>query len=399
VRLTRLHGGGGAARAVRRTGWRGLLVVAVLGAACARPIAPLPAAPPPSPTPPPPISLPRDAGAHDGLTEWWYVTGHLQSDQDGRQYGFEFTVFQVQRQGAPTGYLAHFAVSDIGGQRFSHQARAAQRAAGGVPAGGPPSPAATPQSGGVTSPPASSPASPLSSPGGFPLDVGGWSLSTDGGADLITADMTPGPGADPPFGLRLRLVDQKPPAFHNGGYIDYGIAGGSYYYSRTRLSVQGALSQSGATAVSVSGVAWMDHQWGNFVVGAIGGWDWYSLQLDDRSELMLYVLRAPSGETSAVYGTQVLPDGSTRDLGADSVRTEPTGRWTSPHTGGVYPSGWTLTLPAGERVELAPQLQDQELFFPPASAGGIAYWEGAVTVSGDRTGVGYVELTGYAGRQ
>src|SRR5579859_5216509 len=84
VRLTRLHGGGGAARAVRRTGWRGLLVVAVLGAACARPIAPLPAAPPPSPTPPPPISLPRDAGAHDGLTEWWYVTGHLQSDQDGR---------------------------------------------------------------------------------------------------------------------------------------------------------------------------------------------------------------------------------------------------------------------------------------------------------------------------
>ena len=65
----------------------------------------------------------------------------------------------------------------------------------------------------------------------------------------------------------------------------------------------------------MSGVAWMDHQWGNFVVGAVGGWDWYSVQLDDRTELMLYVLRAPTGETSAVYGTQVLADGSTRDLG------------------------------------------------------------------------------------
>jgi len=28
----------------------------------------------------------------------------------------------------------------------------------------------------------------------------------------------------------------------------------------------------------------------------------------------------------------------------------------------------------------------------------MAYWEGAVKVSGDRTGVGYVELTGYIGR-
>ena len=62
-----------------------------------------------------------------------------------------------------------------------------------------------------------------------------------------------------------------------------------------------------------------------------------------------------------------------------------------------------LTLPGGERLELRPQLLDQELFFPTAqrsapAAGALAYWEGAVTVTGDRTGVGYVELTGYAGR-
>ncbi len=154
----------------------------------------------------------------------------------------------------------------------------------------------------------------------------------------------------------------------------------------------------------------MDHQWGNFVVGAVGGWDWYSLQLDDRTELMLYVLRAPSGETTGVYGTQMLADGTTRDLGPGSVRAEATDSWTSPHTGAVYPSGWLLTLPGGERLELRPQLLDQELYFPGAGgqAPGVidaaagasvpAYWEGAVTVVGDRTGVGYVELTGYAAR-
>jgi predicted secreted hydrolase len=110
-----------------------------------------------------------------------------------------------------------------------------------------------------------------------------------------------------------------------------------------------------------------------------------------------------------VYGTQVLADGSTRDLAPGSVRADATGSWTSPHTGGVYPSGWVLTLRGGERLELRPLLLDQELFFPVAAVAAeagdqvqrpspLAYWEGAVTVTGDRTGVGYVELTGYAGR-
>jgi len=354
---------------VRLTRWRGVVALLLLATACSRPISALPVVPVASPTTAPPIVFPRDAGPHDALTEWWYYTGHLRSDRDGSLYGFEFTVFQAQRQGAPTGYAAHFAVSDIGGQRFSHQAHVAQ----------------------------------TDSPAGFPLDVNGWTLNSDGAGDTIAADMKAGPGADPPFGLQLRLVDEKPPALHHGGYIDYPVAGGSYYYSRTRLSVTGVLRQA-AQETSVSGVAWMDHQWGNFVVGGVGGWDWYSLQLDDRTELMLYVLRAPTGATSAVYGTQVLADGSTQDLGPDSVRAEATGRWTSPHTGGLYPSGWELTLPGGAHLELRPQLQDQELFFPRGgdqapAPGAVAYWEGAVAVTGDRTGVGYVELTGYAGRQ
>src|SRR5579859_7857913 len=104
-----------------RISWLVALLVLVVG--CARPAAPLPAAPRAEPTPAPALALPADAGPHDALTEWWYFTGHLKSDTDGRLFGFEFTVFQARRQGAPAGYLAHFAVSDIVGQRFSHQAR------------------------------------------------------------------------------------------------------------------------------------------------------------------------------------------------------------------------------------------------------------------------------------
>jgi predicted secreted hydrolase len=330
--------------------------------ACTPAVRPLPQVAVPSPTPAAPVSFPRDAGPHDSLTEWWYYTGHLTAT-DGHAYGFEFVIFQVERQNQPTGYLSHFAVSDLDAQRFSHQAHVAQAAA----------PAAD-----------------------FPLDVDGWTLDHQGTRDTISAAMQPGPGAEAPYAIRLQVDDtQKPPALHHGGYIDLPPAGGSYYYSRTRLDVRGSLTGPDGATEDVQGIAWMDHQWGNFVISARGGWDWYCLQLDDQSELMLYVLRSPDGATSAVYGSHVQADGHVDDLGPGRVSSEPLGTWVSPHTGGVYPSGWQLTLEDGRHLTLTPQLVDQELYFP-AAPGLLAYWEGAVKITGDTSGVGYVELTGYA---
>jgi predicted secreted hydrolase len=315
----------------------------------------------PSPTPAPPVVFPQDAGPHDALTEWWYYTGHLTAT-DGHAYGFEFVIFQGRRQDQPVGYLAHYAISDIDGQAFSHQARFVQDT---VPASG------------------------------FPLSVGDWTLDHHGDVDTIQAAMTPGAGVATAFDLHLRLQDEQPPALHHGGYISYPAFGGSYYYSRPRLSVSGSIG-SGGSVSQVSGIAWMDHQWGNFIIPTRGGWDWYSLQFDDGTELMLYVLRSETGDTTAVYGSSILANGEVQDLAPGAVTSTATGSWTSPHTGAVYPSGWQLTLPGGSHIELKPQLQDQELWFPEAP-GVLQYWEGAVKISGDRSGEGYVELTGYAG--
>jgi predicted secreted hydrolase len=112
---------------------------------------------------------------------------------------------------------------------------------------------------------------------------------------------------------------------------------------------------------------------------------------------MLYVVRGTVGDTGSVYGTYVLADGQAQDLAPGSVQVQATGSWTSPHTGATYPSGWQLTLPDGRKLVLQPQLADQELYFPSAQLATPAYWEGAVTITGDATGQGYVELTGYAG--
>src|SRR5258708_29684322 len=175
-------------------------------AACAGPLAPLPPAATPTPAGITPITFPRDLPAHNALTEWWYVTGHLRAE-DGRRLGFEFTIFQLRRENSPTGLLAHFAVTDVDGKRFSHQARS------------------------VTGP----------SQERFDFNVQGWRLSNDESADEIDAQMTAAPGAEQPYALQLRLVDEKPPALHHGGHLTYGDAGASDYYSRTRLAAGGRL--------------------------------------------------------------------------------------------------------------------------------------------------------------
>jgi len=270
---------------------RTCLLAVVFLAACAGPVPPLPPAARPTPAGITPITFPRDFAAHNALTEWWYVTGHLQAE-DGRHFGFEFTIFQLRRENSPTGLLAHFAVTDVDGKRFSHQARS------------------------VTGP----------SQEGFDFNVQGWRLSNDGSADEIDAQMDAAPGAEQPYGLKLRLLDEKPPALHHGGYITYGDEGSSYYYSRTRLAASGLLQDGSGATVTVSGLAWADHQWGDFVISGTGGWDWFSIQLDNNIELMLYVLRDRAGATSAVFGSLIMTDGTVQDIGPGSVWVEATGR-------------------------------------------------------------------------
>jgi predicted secreted hydrolase len=295
---------------------------------------------------PRPVQFPGDDAPHSDLTEWWYYTGHLKA-ADGGDYGFEMVVFQSVRGSGPVGYAAHFAVTDVRNGRFAYDQR-------------------------------TSIGSQIGRSDGFDLAVGDWRMTGSGGRDQLSARMEG-------YAIELALESEKPPALHNNaGVISFGPAGDSYYYSRTRLAVTGKLNDQ-----PVTGVAWMDHQWGNFIsVG--GGWDWFSVHFDDRTELTGSIVRDDAGNALLVYGTFVEADGRTRHL--DRFDATPLGTWTSPRTGTTYPSGWRVR--AGDLdVVLTPVLQDQELDTRPTT--GQVYWEGAVTATGSRTGRGYVELTGY----
>jgi len=145
----------------------------------------------------------------------------------------------------------------------------------------------------------------------------------------------------------------------------------------------------------------MDHEFGSDELQRDQvGWDWFSLQLDDRREIMSYRLRMKDGSVAAESsGSLVDARGGVRFLARSGVVVDAVGTWTSPHTGAVYPSGWRVRVAAaGVDAMLVPTVLDQEL---AGTAGGVSYWEGAVdvrdTATGRRLGVGYVELTGYAG--
>ena len=146
--------------------------------------------------------------------------------------------------------------------------------------------------------------------------------------------------------------------------------------------------------VRVVGLSWMDHQWGaiDFTSGA--GWDWFSIQLTNGTQYMLYFIRDESGQIVQSFGTEVRSGGQVEYLASEAFSEQATGTWQSPVTGITYGSGWQLTVPGGQLV-VTPQLVDQELDLQ--STQGVIYWEGDVNVRGEVygvpvRGVGYTEL-------
>jgi predicted secreted hydrolase len=311
--------------------------------------------------PPVPISLPEDDGPHDAVTEWWYYTGHVETAK-GRLFGFEQVTFKGRR-GALAGYASHVAVTDGERQLFTYDQRAVLDDGS------------------------------IAKPGdGFDLAIGDWSMRGLDGRDFLTMVL-------PAYGYTLELTSRKPPVLHGGdGYVKAGSGAESYYYSRTRMVVSGMLNVDGIDS-AVTGDAWMDHQWGSFTSFSEGGWDWFSIQLDDDSEVMIYQLRDAGGVPSLGVATYVDAEGLAEDLQSADVVVEVDDTWVSPHSGATYPMAWSLHVSRQAlTLRLRPVMEDQELDTRQTTR--VTYWEGQVEVTGSRAGKpvggrGYVELTGY----
>jgi predicted secreted hydrolase len=199
--------------------------------------------------------------------------------------------------------------------------------------------------------------------------------------------------------LALSLTALKSPVLNGDRGLSQKSAGegnASWYYSMPRLRTSGRLQLDGQSH-DVLGQSWLDREWSSNALGADQeGWDWFSLQLSDGSDLMFYQLRGRDGRPDLhSAGTFMPASGDTAHLPADAVSIEVLDYWDSP-AGGRYPIEWRLVAPGQHlKLHVRPVLKSQEL------STWVRYWEGAVDVSGTRgagkiSGRGYVEMTGYA---
>ena len=322
-------------------------------------------------------AFPRDHGAHpDYKLEWWYYTGHLDAE-DGRSFGYELTFFRIgmnRRTANPSSWavddlhVAHFALSRLSAGEFQYWERV-NRAGPGI--------AHTRTN---------------------TLDVQNesWTARIEDGVMRLRAY------AEGVL-LELELQPEKGPVIHGNGVSQKadGVGQASHYYSMTRMGTEGLLSIDGS-AVSVSGESWMDHEFGtNQLAPDQEGWDWFSLQLNNGEELMLYQLRYTNGAIDPnSSGTIVSLNGEAEHIEHDQFTIRSLRDWASPKSEAVYRLDWELRLPDHDtRLSIVPLMDDQELYTVRST--GIAYWEGAVGVEGiwkgeAVTGRGYVELTGYS---
>ena len=134
----------------------------------------------------------------------------------------------------------------------------------------------------------------------------------------------------------------------------------------------------------------MDHEWFTEQLAPNEvGWDWFSIQLDNHTELMLFELRRKDGAIDSYSsGTFIDARGVAKHLRREEFTLQPLKYWHK------YPVEWQVRVP-GLNIDLVSHaaIPDQEL---RVKQGG-SYWEGAVDYSGTQKGVGYVEMTGYEG--
>ncbi len=311
--------------------------------------------------------FPRDHFEHEDFrTEWWYYTGNVQ-DQQGKRFGFELVFF---RQGAKPGtgnpstwavenlYLAHAAVTDPSGKKFLFDERLNRKGPGIAGA----------------------------SAAASRVWNGNWQVKWTGENQVLDAL---GSG----YRFHFDLTPLKPLVIHGEDGISRKAEGkgrASHYVSFPRLAASGSIQIAGQTH-TVSGTAWMDHEWFSQSLSADqAGWDWFSIQLENKTELMVFRLRRKDGTIDPnASGTFIDAAGKPRHLSRADFTLEPGAKW------GKYPIEWRVKVPTlGIDITAKAVLPNQAI---AAKNAGPKYWEGAVDYAGSHTGVGYLEMTGYEG--
>ncbi|MBN2099743.1 MAG: hypothetical protein JW753_09120 [Dehalococcoidia bacterium] len=197
--------------------------------------------------------------------------------------------------------------------------------------------------------------------------------------------------------LDLQLTPVRPPILHGykgNGVLDFPRARHNYY-SLPRLETTGTI-KTGRKLETVTGVSWMDHQYGFIYSEEFKGWDWMCVHLDIGVDLMFSQVRLHNGEVlPQSCGAVVYPDGRTVLLSKKEFILKPLRYWKSWLTRTTYVVDWEIDVSGMEiRLRSRAHVDAQQMILWP-----MIFWEGSNSVSGvfegeEVNGQGFLETFG-----
>lgn len=298
------------------------------------------------------ISLPKDDAPHQAKMEWWYYNGHLLTES-GKKYSFHDTTFLVN--GVMSIMVNHVSFADFQTSKHYIDQHSTVDSLSKSPANQ------------------------------FDLILSNSIMSGGNGIDKLQVSTSE-------FGLNLQLISIQEPIFHGKeGVITLDSAGNSFYYSRPRMTISGIVTINGISEAA-KGIAWFNHQWGDFSTTQLT-WDWFSLQLDDDTDIMMYQLRDKTNRPIR-YTASITQNKKTEILEAKEYSLKKVKYWLSSKTTISYPIEWQLKIPAKNIDVFIKSILDDSEFDARLTTYNV-YWEGAVKVTGTHTGQGFMELSGY----
>lgn len=320
------------------------------------------------------IKFPRDEGAHKEIIEWWYLNGHLKSGSKKFGYALAFFKINFREMGIilepitpQIGYITHLGITDISAKKYYWGGDIFLKL----------------------------PIIQKMSRQKLDIRYGQNFLRKNRNqyhAYMATA-RTRGL-----MSVNLKFKNILPPLLHGkSGVINMANLGKSFYYSLTNLPTNGYI-RINRKKYLVEGQGWMDHQWGPFYVNRESGWNWFSICLNDQTEIMTFSFFNEKENKITPGATIRYPDGKIVNINNETkLEFKPQKYWTSKNTKTKYPINWKLKIKDKKEFNLniIAQIPQQEVMVQSGQ-----YWEGTCRVSGKInsqkiSGVAYTELTGY----
>lgn len=313
------------------------------------------------------ISFPVDEGRHTlQPVEWWYTSGHLAGKTSGKTYSYMLTYFYYPAAGYD-GFRILNLTDDSSGTFYQDS-------------------------------------KPLHytylSTSGFDIHASihnegneTWSNKLDTSNKVIPFEYAIN-AASSVIGLDLDYATLKRPLIiSDSGYLKQGISNYTYYYSQTKNTVSGTLTLNGVSE-AVTGISWIDRQYGNFNPWTGEKYEWFHAQLSNGMDINfwnIFTVGNSIPDNSRYKLLSAYINDSTQYT-VNNLTIQRLGYNWMPDSAMCYSNKWRLTSPTNNiDLTIAAKNNNTEVQLP------FRFFEGATAISGTVkgvpvTGLGFTEL-------